>query len=169
VLADLATAGIALPRRVFDDIIAWRLPVLLDSGMGLIVRRALESWPLLCETPLEGGTTSRFVDTSVERLEFSAPAGFSERVLVQGRELPLVPLPGKRVGAGLRYRRSALYPSLHPGLAVQMPLFVQVDARTWRRDPERLQFFECDPAAAPPAGPPCCRLHPTLLTYDLRL
>jgi uncharacterized protein (DUF2126 family) len=169
VLADLDAAGIALPRAVFDDIIAWRLPVLLDSSTGLIVRRALESWPLLCETPLEGGTTSRFVDTSVERLEFSAPARFASRVLVQGRELPLAPLPGQRIGAGLRYRRSALYPSLHPGVPVQLPLFVQVDGRAWRLDSERTQFIECDPTAAPPVGPPCRRLHSTLLTYDLRL
>ncbi|MEQ1862494.1 MAG: transglutaminase family protein, partial [Chthoniobacteraceae bacterium] len=71
VLADLRAAGFELPRAIFEQIIDWRCPVLLQSETGLIVRRALESWPLLCEQPLEGGSTSRFVDTSIERLEFT--------------------------------------------------------------------------------------------------
>ena len=171
VLSNLKTAGFDLSHAVFDEIIAWRLPTMLETPRGLLVRRGLEGWPLLCETPLEGGTTSRFVDTSIDRLEFSAPPAFGQRVFVQGRELPFGKLPDGRIGAGLRYRRSALYPSLHPGIPVQVPLFVHVegDRSGWRLDPQRIRFVMCGLKQLPPRGVPCRRLQNTLLTYDLRL
>lgn len=165
VLADLRTAGFELPREVFTAIIDWRCPVMLKSPTGLTIRKALESWPLLCETPLEGGSTSRFVDTSIERLEFSAPAGV--RVFVQGRELPVAP------HAGLRYRRSALYPCLHPGIPVMLPLYVAIESgstrETWRLDSHRRVFVECAADEAPAITTPCRKLRDDLLTYDLRL
>jgi uncharacterized protein (DUF2126 family) len=168
---DLVLADLDLPRGVFDEIIAWRLPVMLKAPGGLLVRRALEGWPLLCETPLEGGSTSRFVDTSIERLEFSAPPDFTAEVRVQGRPLPFAPLPDGRIGAGLRYRRSALYPCLHPGIPVQLPLFVEIadQPRAWRLDPHRRTFAPCAKKHAPPPAPPCRKLRPDLLTCDLRL
>lgn len=171
VLADLANAGFSLQAQIFSDIINWRLPTLLKSSSGLVVRRALEGWPLLCETPLEGGTTSRFVDTSIERLEFSVPSDFEAEIRVQGRALPLSELPGGKRGAGLRYRRTALYPSLHPGLPVQLPLYVDVsgEPRAWRLDADKRSFIECDRSELPARGAQCKKLRPDLLTYDLRL
>ncbi len=78
VFTELEAAGVVLNRRIYREIWNWRFPTLLLWRKGdarLTVRRALESWPLLCETPVEGGTTSRFVDTSMQRLEFcSNPA-----------------------------------------------------------------------------------------------
>jgi uncharacterized protein (DUF2126 family) len=171
ILEDLAGAGFSFPRPVFDDIIAWRLPVLLSTASGLTIRRALEGWPLLCETPLEGGSTSRFVDTSIERLEFTVPSRFEGEIQVQGRPLPLCDLPGGKRGAGLRYRRTALYPSLHPGIPVQLPLYVSIggESTAWRLDAGRRSFVECNGAELPAGGVPCKRLRPELLTYDLRL
>jgi uncharacterized protein (DUF2126 family) len=171
ILADLANAGFQFPGKFFDEIIEWRIPVLLNSDSGLIIRKALEGWPLLCETPLEGGSTSRFVDTSIERLEFTVPPDFDARIEVQGRELPLTDLPGGHRGAGLRYRRTALYPSLHPGIPVQLPLYISVsgEANAWRLDADRRFFIKCDRATLPTGGPPCKKLRPDLLTCDLRL
>lgn len=171
VLADLNNAGFPIPAQIFVDIINWRLPTLLHSESGLTVRRALEGWPLLCETPLEGGTTSRFVDTSIERLEFSVPAEFQSEIRVQGRLLQLSNLPGEKRGAGLRYRRTALYPSLHPGISVQLPLYVAVGGEThaWRLDADKQAFVKCERSEAPADGAPCKKLRPDLLTYDLRL
>ncbi len=57
------------------------------SSARLTVRKALESWPLLCETPVEGGTTSRFVDTSMQRLEFCGDSAFND-ALSDLREWP---------------------------------------------------------------------------------
>lgn len=171
VLADLARAGLSMPHQIFSDIVDWRFPVLFRAPSGLVVRKACEGWPLLCETPLEGGTTSRFVDTSIERLEFSVPPGFEAKIRVQGRLLSLSELPDGKRGAGLRYRRSALYPSLHPGLPIQLPLYVAIDGEphAWRLDSDQRMFVECDRTEAPQDGIPCKKLRPDLLTYDLRL
>jgi uncharacterized protein (DUF2126 family) len=171
VLTDLANAGFTIPDAIFSDIIDWRLPILLRSKSGLTIRRALESWPLLCETPLEGGTTSRFVDTSIERLEFSVPPDFQAEIRVQGRTLTLNDLPGGARGAGLRYRRTALYPSLHPGISVQLPLYVSIsdEAHAWRLDADGRSFVECNRSELPADGPACKKLRSDLLTYDLRL
>jgi uncharacterized protein (DUF2126 family) len=178
ILADLRAAGFALPVEVYREIVDWRFPTMLDesfAGGRLAIRLAHEGWPLLCETPLEGGSTSRFVDTSIERLEFTASPEFAarHRVFVQGRELPLAPLPGSHFGAGLRYRRTALYPSLHPGVPVQLPLFIVVGGagkrRVFRLNPNRRTFRTCPARLAPPPGAPCKKLHERLLTFDLRL
>ncbi|HET6409899.1 MAG TPA: transglutaminase family protein [Chthoniobacteraceae bacterium] len=171
VLADLGNSGYHIPASVFTEIIAWRLPVLLQTPSGLIIRRALEGWPLLCETPLEGGSTSRFVDTSIERLEFTVPPTFTSQIQVQGRPLPVTDLPGGNRGAGLRYRRTALYPSLHPGIPVQLPLYVSVEGEPngWRLDANRHVFVECDRSELPAGGTTCKKLRPDLLTFDLRL
>ena len=93
---------------------------------GLTIRKALEGWPLLAETPTIGGSTSRFVDTSIERFELAAASGFDQQyaLFVNGRELPFRSLSSKESIAGLRYRKSALYPSLHPQIGVQLPLSI---------------------------------------------
>jgi uncharacterized protein (DUF2126 family) len=178
VLNDLKKSGFAMPEKIFRDIWNWRFPEMLNFAQGkatLSIRKACEGWPLLCETPTVGGSTSRFVDTSMERLEFTASAAFAKefKVLVQGRELPLEPLPGRQHGIGLRYRRTALYPSLHPGVAPHMPLYVEVVSEKTRavftlpNDQRRFQ-----PAGEAPAfgkNAPCRKLKPGLITCDLRL
>ncbi|HSI11844.1 MAG TPA: transglutaminase family protein [Chthoniobacter sp.] len=179
VLRDLRRGGFALPATLFREIFEWRFPTMLQYSDGpaeLTVRRALESWPLLCEQPLEGGSTSRFVDTSIERLEFLATRDFAARytIHVGGRALPLQTFPGGRRGAGLRYRRTALYPSLHPGIAPQTPLVVTLTSKkkshVYRLESDRRHFTKHADAAAPKISPkPCHKLHPRLITYDLRL
>ena len=87
------------------------------------MRKALEGWPLLAEAPTVGGNTSRFVDSSSERLEISAAEGCNQQLIVyvNGRELPFRSVSSKEAIAGLRYRKSLLYPSLHPEIPVQLP------------------------------------------------
>jgi uncharacterized protein (DUF2126 family) len=179
VLDDLKKGGFALDRGVFHAIWNWRFPRMLafeNAGARLSVRKAHEGWPLLCETPLEGGSTSRFVDTSIERLEFIAGGSFAKthRVFIQGRELKLQKFPGGVRGAGLRYRRSAWYPSLHPGILMQVPLYVTIargkELFSYKLEQNRRAFepVEFDPHYAK-RGKPCKKLRPQLLTYDLRL
>ena len=177
ILADLRRAGFDLPVSVYREIADWRFPTMLsDEGGGarLVVRRALEGWPLLCETPLEGGSTSRFVDTSIERLEFVANSKFTatRRLFVQGRELALHPLPGGDAGAGLSYRRTALFPSLHPGIPVQLPLFIVIDGgrrHAYRLNVDGRKFQPCPVTETPPTGAACKKLRDRLVTFDLRL
>jgi uncharacterized protein (DUF2126 family) len=175
VLGDLRKARFAPDRAIFRAIWEYRFPQML-SHRQLVVRKALEGWPLLCETPLEGGSTSRYVDTSMERLEFAASPAFAgkHRVFVQGRELPLGPLAGGKTGAGLRYRRSAWRPSLHPGLPPHMPLTVTIADRQGRP----VSSFELhegrrrfEKAATHPEliETPCRKMRPHMQTCDLRL
>lgn len=175
-LADLARAEIPADEKKLRAIFDWRFPVLLQTGDGLTVRPALESWPLLCETPLEGGNTTRFVDTSVDRLEFLAGAEFARthRIRINGRALPLRPWKHGLRLSGLRYRRSALHPSLHPGIGVQLPLVLEIEGGQTIRRFELAPLstaFKPLPAKTPPpaAGPPCRTANPSHRSFDLRI
>jgi uncharacterized protein (DUF2126 family) len=176
ILSELAEFGFGFEPALFREIWHWRFPALLEIE-GLSVRRGLEAWPLLAETPTVGGNTSRFVDTSVERLEFAATADFQQAhsVFVNGRELSFRSLSPKEVVAGLRYRRSALYPSLHPQLPTQLPLWVTViDQGT---DEITKQFclragelrFAPEPKEGFRRGEPCEPPVPGMWTSDLRI
>lgn len=131
ILADLNAGGFPMDVKIFREIWEWKFPVMLDFCEGsasLKIRKAHESWPLLCETPVDGGTTSRFVDTSMERIEFLACGPFAGtfQIRINNRPLELKKIPGDLHIAGLRYRRTNLYPSLHPGLPPQVPLEIQL-------------------------------------------
>ena len=179
VLRDLRRGGFALPAKIFREIFAWRFPVLLqhtDGDATLTIRRAHEGWPLLCEAPLEGGSTSRFVDTSIERLEFTASPAFAAacHIRVQGRALPLRRFPGGQAGAGLRYRRTALHPSLHPGIPPHLPLHLTITrgkkTTHYQLDHDQRHFSSASGKIAIALNPsPCRSLNARLITCDLRL
>ncbi|NDC33879.1 MAG: hypothetical protein EBZ51_00470 [Synechococcaceae bacterium WB9_2_112] len=185
VLADLAAAGLALDPQPFHAIWQWRFPQLLHWQAGeaaFTIRQALEPWPLLCDVPVEGGSTSRFVDSSLRRFELIANPVFQRdyRLLLQGRELPLV---GERPQPlAVRYRQEALYPCLHPFVPVHVPLRLtligpgsQQPIAVWSLHGESSGFAPLDPldpaVAEPvgPSGPPWRPLTPDLCTLDLRL
>lgn len=178
ILANLDSAGFHLPAPIFRAIMEWRFPVMLEyaeASATLTIRKAHEGWPLLCEQPLEGGNTSRFVDTSIERLEFIASKEFAAQceVRVQGRLLPLERLPNGEYGVGLRYRRTALYPSLHPGIPPQMPLLLTITRgrkkAVFKLEQHRRKFLVTDDHPPTATSNPCRKLHPELLTCDLRI
>lgn len=182
VLADLRANGIDFPEEALREIWQWRFTLMLSAPIGgstLEVRRACEGWPLLCETPTEGGSTSRFVDTSIERLELTvdASAGETYALYVNGRPLPLLALGGGRVGAGVRYRRTALFPSLHPGIKPHLPLEITLVKRGVSEEKEVYTLKESERQFTPSAeaiypldeARPCAKSDPGLLTCDLRL
>ncbi len=131
VLKDLRGGGFDLDEKLFHQIWSWKFPEVLAFREGdarFTIRKAHESWPLLCETPVDGGTTSRFVDTSMERLELLANRAFAESFDLRAANRPLTL---KRIDkdtflCGLRFRRTNLHPSLHPGLPPQMPMEISV-------------------------------------------
>ena len=125
-LAELAAAGLPLDPAPFRAIWEWRFPVLLrwrEGAAELTIRQALEPWPLLCDTPVEGGSTSRFVDSSLRRFEVVTSAAFRQRygLVLQGRPLAL-PAAGASQPVAVRYRLERLYPCLHPTIAPHLPL-----------------------------------------------
>lgn len=181
ILDALKKSGFKIDAKQYREIWSWRFPSLLDwkrSGAKLIVRKALESWPLLCETPVEGGTTSRFVDTSMQRLEFCANEDFQEQydIYIAGRPLGLRETGPDEFLRGLRYRRTNLYPSLHPGIPTQLPLQVTlVDkknnrvAANFQMGVNQITFQPLPNTEVKLGGRPCRGGRKGDLTCDLRL
>lgn len=182
VLADLAAAGFRLGAGPWDTIWNWRFPILLKSPSGLAVRRAIEPWPLLSDIPNAGAVTSRFVDSSLARLEFTLPARLdgSCAVFVNGRPLAFPARLGRLRLAAVRFRATALYPSLHPAFPVQLPLRVDValpekgpgsplrPRESWvLREPGGC-FEPASPPQRLPRGAALAPLRPGLVTADLR-
>ena len=182
VLAELAADGLPLDPEPFRQTWAWRFPVLLhwrDGEAELTIRQALEPWPLLCDTPVEGGSTSRFVDSSLRRFELISTPAFRQgyRLQLQGRPLPL-PDEGPRA---VRFRQEALFPCLHPCLANHVPLRLDLldngqDAplQSWQLWNESAGFEALtEQAGAPgPAGSATTALRgafATACSLDLRL
>jgi uncharacterized protein (DUF2126 family) len=182
VLGDLAAAGLPLDPEPLRAIWRWRFPKLLHWQSGeatLTIRQALEPWPLLCDVPVEGGSTSRFVDSSLRRFELIVNPAFRReyRLLLQGRELRLA--TEGRQPLAVRYRQEALFPCLHPFEPLHVPLRLalighgsQQPIEAWILHSECNGFAAIDPVVIwheGPSGPPWLPVAPGLCTVDLRL
>jgi uncharacterized protein (DUF2126 family) len=97
-------------------------------GVELELRQAIEPWYVLGEEPGSGGTT-RFVDSSVERLQVRVRNFIPEkhRVLCNGKTLPLMAtgVQGEYV-CGVRYRAWQPPRCLHPTIPVHTPLHLDL-------------------------------------------
>jgi uncharacterized protein (DUF2126 family) len=131
VLAHLARFDLELPADAYRAFLELRCPVVGRAELGgvvLEVRNALEPWHVLGEEPTAAGT-SRFVDSSVERIEVRAEGLVDGRhqVLVNGYQLPLRPTgkQGEWVG-GVRFRAWAPPHSLHAHLGIHHPIRLDV-------------------------------------------
>ncbi len=137
VTGDLQRAGLPVQAEWFQPFLDFRCPRLglaEFDGVVLELRAALEPWPTLGEQPT-GATTSRYVDSSVERVELSV-SGMTEgrhRIGVAGLALPLHATEEQgRFVAGVRFRAWQPPFCLHPEIPVHHPLrFDVVD--TWAR------------------------------------
>ena len=182
ILAELAADGLALDSTPYRQIWDWRFPPLLQWQQGdaaVVLRPALEPWPLICDTPVQGGFTSRFIDGSLRRFEISVSDSFRQHgsLVLNGRPLPLGEAPLGEAPLAVRYRHLRLYPCLHPAIAPQLPL--QLEIRT-ANGCSRFQLEEQDLAFRPvqpdtPGWPSSVgpawggRQRPGDLTLDLRL
>jgi uncharacterized protein (DUF2126 family)/transglutaminase-like putative cysteine protease len=137
VVDELASRGVQLPLAAYAAFVDHRFPLLgtlTASDITLELRQALEPWPVLGEQATAGGT-SRYVDSSLERLEVKVD-GLTEgrhQVLVNGLVLPLRPTgrAAERV-AGVRFRAWQAPHCLHPQIGVHHPVrFDVID--TWAR------------------------------------
>lgn len=149
ICADLQATGLGFDPAWFEPLLEHRFPVLgrLAVGKGeLTVRQALEPWPLMAEIA-DGGTTSRVVDNSTDRIElsFEDPAALGDgSVLVNG-----VALAFRAVGddwvAGVRYKSASGWPAFHPHIPVQSPLRIEVIDDSGRlRAASRYHFWNPD-------------------------
>jgi len=126
-LADLRERGVELERSWFEPHFEFRFPLVgsvAPDGIELELRQALEPWHVLGEEPA-GGAMTRFVDSSVERLQ-ARVTGLVEgrhRLACNGVEVPLhaTGTPGEQV-AGIRFRAWQPVHCLHPTIGVHTPL-----------------------------------------------
>ncbi|KFE69961.1 transglutaminase family protein [Hyalangium minutum] len=127
VLAHLAAKGVPLPQEAYTPFLELRCPLAGRMQLGDVtieVRNALEPWPVLGEE-LSGGGTSRYVDSSMERIEVRVSGLIPERhlLLVNGHTLPLTPTAkANEWVAGVRFRAWAPPHSLHAHLGIHHPI-----------------------------------------------
>jgi uncharacterized protein (DUF2126 family)/transglutaminase-like putative cysteine protease len=127
VIRGLRAAGFAMEAAWFAPHVEFRFPVygrVSYEGITIELRQAIEPWYVLGEEPGSGGTT-RFVDSSVERLQVRVQGLEGERYAVtcNGHRLPLQPTAvyGEFV-CGVRYRAWQPPRCLHPTIPVHAPL-----------------------------------------------
>jgi uncharacterized protein (DUF2126 family)/transglutaminase-like putative cysteine protease len=127
VLAHLSARGLALPLDAYTPFLELRCPLAGRMQLGdvtLEVRNALEPWPVLGEQLTAGGT-SRYVDSSMERIEVRVSGLTGERhvLLVNGHTLPLTPTAkANEWVAGVRFRAWAPPHSLQGHLGIHHPI-----------------------------------------------
>jgi uncharacterized protein (DUF2126 family) len=135
VLEDLNRAGYAFELDWFAPHFEFRYPVFGSvhyAGIDLEIRQATEPWYVLGEESAAGGTT-RYVDSSVERVQVKAQGLTGDRYIVacNGRRLSLH-FTGKQDEwvAGVRYRAWQPPSCLHPTIPIHTPLTFDI-LDTW--------------------------------------
>jgi uncharacterized protein (DUF2126 family) len=136
VVAELNASGYGFAESWLAPFVEFRFPrfgVVDYDGVSIELRQAIEPWHVLGEE-ISGTGMSRYVDSSVERLQVRA-SGITEgrhALTCNGRLLPLTAtgVPREFV-AGVRFKAWSPPSALHPVIGVQAPLvFDLVDTRS---------------------------------------
>ena len=135
VLAQLRDVGLPLEDEAYRPFLELRCPLvgtMYASDVTIDVRNAIEPWNVLGEEQTAGGT-SRYVDSSMERIEVRASGLVPGRhaVVVNGHQLPMhaIGAVGTYV-AGVRFRAWAPPHSLQPHIGTHHPIRIDV-VDTW--------------------------------------
>lgn len=135
VITDIQSSGYPFEMTWLDPFFEFRFPILGKiniQDIELELRMAIEPWHVLGEEMTRTGT-SRFVDSSVERLQIKLSGMADTRYIVtcNGRRLILhsTGSHGEYVG-GVRYRAWQPPSALHPTIGVHSPLVFDI-IDTW--------------------------------------
>ncbi len=138
VVAEMGQAGFAFEAAWFAPHYEFRFPWIGEigaRGTRLVLRTALEPWHVMGEEGAAGSTV-RYVDSSMERIEILA-SGLTDprhQVTVNGHAVPMQPTgrAGEFV-CGVRYRAWNPPSALHPSIGVHAPLTIDLVDRWMQR------------------------------------
>ena len=162
VLAFLDSRGLSLPAEAYRPFVELRCPLvgrIEAGGVVLEVRNAIEPWNVLGEELTTTGT-SRYVDSSLERLELRVRGLVPERhrILVNGHEVPLVPTGTVGEGVvGVRFRAWAPPHSLHAHIGVHHPVRVDLGDAWQKRSLAACAYHVWHPLGRGFEAPPLTR------------
>lgn len=137
VVAQLNEAGYPFKLDWFDPFFEFRFPLygmVQIQGIDLDLRMAIEPWHVLGEE-MTGRGTSRYVDSSVERVQVKLNNFVDERYILtcNGVRVPLTNTGKKgEYVAGVRYKAWQPWSALHPTIGVDTPLVFDI-VDTWNR------------------------------------
>jgi len=169
VIHDLRGAGYAFDPAWFEPFVDLRFPqygTIITQDVRLELRHALEAWNVMGED-MQSGSTSRRVDSSLERLQVKVSGSNASRhaVTCNGRFVPLHPSgePGVFV-AGVRFRARRPPSVFHSATDIHAPLMFDIvdTARgtsiggcTYHVAPPDGEIYEGRPATAKEARSRC--------------
>ena len=158
VLGDLDEHGLGVPAELRHELDAWRAPGIACqlADATLVIRPALEFWPLIGDVASQERATSRIVDASTERWELSLDGPGPDRVVVSTgtgpRRWAHLHVIGDAVNAvGVRRRVYQPSPGLHPGLPINDPLVIEW---AWRGRAQRIELWAWRPSGGAYPGLP---------------
>lgn len=131
VLAFLAKREVNIPANQFEPILDFRFPLLhawRGDGISFELRQALDFW---CAMGDSGGGTSRRVDASTDRLQFSlvGPGAEDYDVVINGWRANMQSSSRDQRFGGVRYQAFTNDYGLHPHLKPHTPLTIEVVER----------------------------------------
>ncbi|WP_025740151.1 transglutaminase family protein [Aquimarina pacifica] len=137
IVVQLNKAGYQFKADWFDPFFEFRFPlngVVTINNTKLELRSGIEPWNVLGEE-MAGGTTSRFVDSSLERVQIKVFDFIDERYVVTCNgvkvQLHSTGVKGEYV-AGIRYKAWNPYSALHPTIKAEESLVFDI-VDTWNK------------------------------------
>ncbi|MFY0616757.1 DUF2126 domain-containing protein [Shimia sp.] len=112
------------------------------EGLTLTLRNGIEPWLVLGEEATGGGT-SRYVDSSLERVELKVEGELPSRFVITCNqvEVPLRQVAPDTYVAGIRFRSWQPWSSLHPTIPAHAPLVFDVYDRVAGRSVGGLKYL----------------------------
>ena len=127
VLGDLDEHGLGIPAELRRELDAYR-PHGITCRLGdtsLVIRPALEFWPLVGDTASQERSGARIVDASTQRWEIAIDGSGPDRIAIGGKWAHLRVIGDGVRALGVRRRVYQPAPGLHPGLPVTDPLVIE--------------------------------------------